>query len=172
VRDAFAVNIDEAGNMLLTTETAAMTRSYFNATDIGGDIAYAIYAQALSKTGGIVCGYADNFSGSVLPFRWDAVNGYSLIDLTAIAATGGWAWDCNSHGDIVGQDFNGEAFLVRNGITYNLTAIVTALFPASGWTDIFDASLINDNRQIAGIGLHLGVQTAYLLTLPAGSETP
>jgi len=171
VKDAYAVSVDEAGNLLLTTQSAGLQRGYVNATDIGGPVDHDIRPQAMSKTGGIVCGWQE-LGGSFLPFRWDIVGGYTLIDLTAIGAAGAFPEDCNSHGDIVGQDFNGQGFLHRSGVTYNLTNIVTALFPLSGWTSILDASLVNDNRQIAGIGIHNGVATAYLLTLPAGSETP
>jgi hypothetical protein len=170
-QDAHSICIDEAGNVLLETDTHdGFQRGYVNAVDIGGTTLAGIFPQAMSRTGGIVCGYQDDFVNT-FPFRWNAIEGYVLIPLPS-GTVGAFAYDCNSHGDVVGTDYNGRGFICRNGITYLLIDLVTALFPAGGWTSIDDATLINDNRQIAGIGVHLGVTTAFLFTLPAGSELP
>lgn len=100
-----------------------------------------------------------------IPFVWSIANGLQAIPLLPGRA-GGEANAINSAGWIVGEQYGSGAdvaFLFRNGVTTRLTDLLPA---NSGWTELRTAQLVNDNKQIAGFGIHetFGF-SAYLLTL-------
>jgi probable HAF family extracellular repeat protein len=94
---------------------------------------------------------------------------YSNGSITDLGTLGGdsTALAINNLGEIVGRsvDTNGtlQAILWRNGSLVNLNDLLPA---NSGWV-LNSATLISDSSQIVGFGAFHGVQSWFLLTLPA-----
>jgi hypothetical protein len=139
--------------------------------DLGGVGTGQVTPVALSDHNQIACGTCDDGGGfgNDAAWRWNIMEGFKLIPrLTAGVSmiTG----DCNSFGDVVGYDNTLVGWICRNGVTYKIIDILNAWATDPAWTSIRTAELCNDQRQVAGFGIHSGVQKCYLLTLPAGSE--
>ncbi len=144
-----------------------------NSLDIGGVGTRTVEPVSMSAQNQIICGVCDDGGGpypaTARAFRWNSVEGFKLIN-RLVGATVAFMGDCNSHGDIVGYDDTSNGWIFRNGVVYKLIDILNAWGTDPLWTAITDAELCNDDRQIAGFGIHSGVNKAYLLTLPAGTE--
>ncbi len=178
---AGSISIDDTGAVMgtfLSVPMFSVQRCFLNlsggaanSNDIGGVGILAVVAQSMSAKNQIICGICNDGSGFInRPFRWNSVEGFKLIDRIAGAASFP-TMDCNSHGDIVGSDANPFGWIWRGGTVYKLIDILNAWATDPLWTAITTAELTNDDRQIAGFGIHSGVPKAYLLTLPAGTET-
>ncbi len=170
--------IDDTGAVLGTYQVTATTtiRGFLNlgggpanSIDIGGVGILKVDPCSMSDQNQIICGVCNDGTALDRAFRWNSVDGFQLIDRIA-GAQAFPQMDCNSHGDIVGGDANNVGWLYRNGVVYQLIDILNAWGTDPDWTAIQTAELCNDNRQIAGFGVHLGLVRAYLCTIPDGAE--
>lgn len=108
----------------------------------------------------------DAISGSeLIPFFWTSGGGIQAIPLIS-GRQGGEAEAINSAGWIVGQMYgsgNDVAYVYKDGATTPLINFVPA---GSGWLELTSAIVVNNNKQIAGFGIHNTEGfSAYLLTL-------
>ncbi len=141
-----------------------------NSLDLGGNAARTTIGCSMSAKNQIICGICNDGTPNDRGFWWSGTAGFNFIDRIA-GASAFPLTDCNSHGDIVGSDSNNIGWIFRGGTVYKLIDILNAWATDPLWTAIQTAELCNDDRQIAGFGIHSGLSRAYLLTLPAGTET-
>ena len=124
---------------------------------LGGDHSEAFAINA----SGQIAGYSDTILGAAQHATlW---NGTTPTDLGAMYGGNSWATGLNAFGDVVGYSYgpasSATAFLYTNGGMIDLN---TVLPPGSGWL-LKEALAINDNGWIAGVGLHNGLNHAFLL---------
>lgn len=161
-----SIAIDDNGAILGGYTTAAGTRGFINESggavnsmDIGGIGINYVRPQCLSKTGLVACGYC--FDGATdVAFKWTKTGGFEVIPLLP-GQTFAYGTECNSNGVVVGWSDN-KCFIYRNGAVGDL---MTLLPPGSGWTALNTADFINDEGQILGTGIHLGVFKNFLLSI-------
>ncbi len=177
---AFGLCIDDTGAVMgsyLNNPLGTVFRTFLNlsgggvnSNDIGGIGNRYVTGYSMSNKNRFICGICDAGTGNDQAFLWDSVNGFRTIPIVAGGTGKNAAYDCNSHGDAVGFTSNFVAWINRNGITYKLKDILTAWSLDPLWTSFRSANLTNDNRQIAGFGIHGGINKAYLFTIPDGAE--
>lgn len=177
-QQAGSICIDDTGAVmgLFVNKATTFTRTFLNlsggpanSNDIGGVGIRNVNGCSMSNKNQIICGVCDDGTPNDRAFYWNAVDGFQPID--RIAGATQLMGDCNSHNDVVGYDSNNVGWIWRGGTVYKLIDILNAWATDPLWTSIQTAELCNDDRQIAGFGIHSGVSKAYLLTLPAGTET-
>jgi probable HAF family extracellular repeat protein len=152
---------------------------YFSDTDTIVDLHDAeIYRHTLGygiNEHGDVAGYGQRYDNYNFPILW-TIEGKEIQfpegDIRPDLLTG-QAEHVNNRGDVVGHDVSYEygmtneawvAFNAKKG-PVNKQALESLISPAdqAEW-EITAAFEINDNRQIAGIGLHNGLSRAFLMT--------
>ena len=153
---------------------------YINGSLIDLGATNGTVGQAINSADDIV-GYTDTQGSSSTAFFYNYSNG-TFTNLGTIGGAYPNAVGINDSVAIVGhasnegssQDFpdptgdaTQHAFLYSNGTLYNLTNLLTA---SVGWT-IYDARAINNNGQIAGVGLFNGQYFAVRLDPPAAPVT-
>lgn len=116
---------------------------------------------------GVIVGYQNGGSGSPQAAIFDGIGGFT--PLGALGLSDSWAMDVNEDGTIVGTAFGDDgtgnqtskAFIYENGQMFNL---LDNLLDGTGWTQLFDATAINDGGVIVGSGIYNGEIRAFTLT--------
>ncbi|HLH01044.1 MAG TPA: hypothetical protein VKX49_32370 [Bryobacteraceae bacterium] len=118
------------------------------------------YAAAINNNGTVV-GHSGTASGYEHAFV--EANG-AMHDLGTLNGGSSYAYGINDSGSIVGYSWsdiedNPRAFLYSDGGMQDLNALIGG---AAGW-QLLEAYGINASGEIAGVGLHNGKSTAFLL---------
>jgi probable HAF family extracellular repeat protein len=133
------------------------------------------YAMGINDAGEVV-GYADNSETNYHAFLWSASfpEGAQMEDLGTLgSAQSSYAYAINNQGQIVGycptnNSYTSEYYGRAIGIAFpyrNMIDLNNVIAPSSGWV-LQAATAINDNGQIAGIGV-IGLSSGthgFLLT--------
>jgi probable HAF family extracellular repeat protein len=118
---------------------------------------------------GQVTGASDTLDGRTHAFIWDSINGMQDIGTISGFQTS-VARAINDSGQVVGESIQNVPH-VQHGFLWdgaNMTDLNNLLPANSGWV-VTNAYRINNNGQIAGLGVHNGQMAAYLLTLDGSS---
>lgn len=136
------------------------------ASTLLGDLGGEVNVKDMNDTN-VVVGNAE-LGSEFVPFLWTSITGILAIPLLPGHANGS-AEAVNNLGWVVGDMSDSAstiqtAFIHRNGIT---TALIDLAPPGSGWTELFTADFVNNNKQIVGFGSHttFGGNVGYILTL-------
>jgi len=180
-QDSVAYGINSVGQIAGAAQNQAQrehgvlytrnTSGQYGITDLGtlstGDWSYAYAINGSTR----MVGFAqfNRTNNTFHAVRWDpSGGGFAIADLgTLPSGRDSSALAVNNSGVIVGwsgidaQDTIRHAFIYRNNTMIDLNTLLAA--PATGWV-LLRADGINDQGQIFGQGLQLGVPRLFILT--------
>lgn len=161
-----AMSINDLGVIVGSVQEGSFYKAYIFGQEgnlaIGGNASYALSVNNNNQ----IVGNANIGAGIIHAFVFDETGGLDNTDLGALGGTYSSAASINDAGAIVGyaQITNGEnrACLFDssgNGENIDLNTLIN---PALGWT-LQDALDISNDGWIVGVGIHNGVERAFLL---------
>ena len=127
-----------------------------------GTLGGAVSQARAINTAGQVVGVSINSAGRPHAFLAQLNpdgSALSMSDLGELSGGSSYAYDINADGVVVGTS-NARAFVWANGVMTDLNTVVD---PLASWR-LDRATAINASGQIAGVGGHLGLPRAFLLT--------
>lgn len=168
MRDAFDINNygQVVGDAVIDNVLHPILYSNGSIVDLGIEDARGGYALKINDRGQIVGNLTYQQCsryGCAVPYpeRGFIYSNGQMQLLGTLAGRNVSVLDMNALGDVVGNSDDRHAFIYHDGV---MTDLYSQLTETDGWTQLFNATLINDKGQIAGTGYKNGSIQTYLLT--------